>query len=74
MQDTTPVSLRISAVNCKFLYGNYYYVWEDNISLDFRDVGCGVVDWIELVQGSDKWRALGTAVLNLLFYKMRGIS
>ena len=22
--------------------------WEDNIKMDLREVGCGVMDWIEL--------------------------
>ena len=24
--------------------------WEDNIKMDLQDVGCGGIDWIELVQ------------------------
>ena len=24
--------------------------WEDNIKLDLQDVGCGVMDWIELAE------------------------
>ena len=24
--------------------------WEDNIKMDLQEVGCGVVDWIELTQ------------------------
>jgi hypothetical protein len=24
--------------------------WEDNIKMDLQDVGCGGVEWIELVQ------------------------
>ena len=39
--------------------------WEDNIKMDFREVGCGVMDWIELVQDSDRWRALVNAVMKL---------
>jgi len=31
MHVTTAVSLRVSAVNCNFSYGNCHYVWEDNI-------------------------------------------
>jgi hypothetical protein len=31
----------------------------------FREVGCGVVDWIELAQYRNKWRALVNAVINL---------
>ena len=39
--------------------------WEDNIKIDNQKVGCGGVDWIELAQGSDRWRALVNAVMNL---------
>jgi len=39
--------------------------WEDNIKIDFQEVGCGDMDWIELAQNSDRWRALVIAVMNL---------
>jgi len=39
--------------------------WEDNIKMDFREVGCGGVDWIELAQDRDIWWELVTAVMNL---------
>jgi len=39
--------------------------WEDNIRMDLREVGCGFVDWMELTQGRDSWRALVSAVMNL---------
>ena len=39
--------------------------WEDNIRMDIREVGCGCVDWMELAQDRDRWRALVTAVMNL---------
>jgi len=39
--------------------------WEDNIKMDLREVGCGCVDWMELAQDRDKWRALVSAVMNL---------
>ena len=41
--------------------------WEDNIKMDLQDVGCGGMDWIELAQNRDRWRALVTAVMNLWF-------
>jgi len=39
--------------------------WEDNIKMDLQEVGCGCMDWIELAQGRDRWRALVNAVMNL---------
>jgi len=39
--------------------------WEDNIAVDFQEVGCGGMDWIELAQDRDRWRALVNAVMNL---------
>jgi hypothetical protein len=39
--------------------------WEDNIRMDLREVECGYVDWMELAQDKDRWRALVSAVINL---------
>jgi hypothetical protein len=39
--------------------------WEDNIKVDFPEVGCEDIYWIELAQDRNRWRALVNAVLNL---------
>ena len=39
--------------------------WEDNINIDIQEVGCEGMDWIQLVQDRDRWRALVNAVMNL---------
>ena len=48
--------------------------WEYNIKMDLQEVGGGCVDWMELVQDRDRWRALVSTVMNLRVPKMRGIS
>jgi hypothetical protein len=39
--------------------------WEDNIKMDLQEVGYGGMDWIDLAQDREKWRALVNAVMNL---------
>jgi hypothetical protein len=39
--------------------------WEDNIKMDLREVGWGGMDWIDLAQDRDRWRALVNTVMNL---------
>ena len=38
--------------------------WEDSIKMDLQEVGCSM-DWIELAQDRDIWRALVNAVMSL---------
>jgi hypothetical protein len=39
--------------------------WEDIIRMDLREIGWGGMDWIDLAQDGDQWRALVNTVMNL---------
>jgi hypothetical protein len=39
--------------------------WVDNIKIDLREVGWSGMDWINLAQGRDQWRALVNTAMNL---------
>jgi hypothetical protein len=39
--------------------------WVDNIKMDLREIGWDGVDWIDLAQDRDEWRALVNTVMNL---------
>jgi hypothetical protein len=39
--------------------------WADNIKMNTRDIGWSDMDWIDLTQDRDQWRALVNTVMNL---------
>jgi hypothetical protein len=39
--------------------------WEDNIKMDFHEVGWGSMDWIVMAQDWESWWTLVNAVMNL---------
>jgi hypothetical protein len=39
--------------------------WVDNNKMDLREIVCDVMDWIDLSQNRDQWRALMNMVMNL---------
>jgi hypothetical protein len=40
-------------------------MWVDNIKMDLRDIGWDGVDWMDMAQDRDQWRALVSTVLKL---------
>jgi hypothetical protein len=39
--------------------------WVDNIKMDLREIGWDGMDWIDLAQDRDQWRARVNTVINL---------
>jgi hypothetical protein len=39
--------------------------WVDNIEMDLIEIGWDGVDWLDMAQDRDQWRALVNTVLNL---------
>jgi hypothetical protein len=39
--------------------------WVNNIKMDLREIGWDGMDWIDLAQDRDQWRALVNTVMNL---------
>jgi hypothetical protein len=39
--------------------------WVDNIKIDLREIEWDGIDWIDLTQYRDQWRALVNTVMNL---------
>jgi hypothetical protein len=48
--------------------------WVDNIKINLREIGWVGMDWIDLAQDRDQWRALVNAVMDLGFHKTLGSS
>jgi hypothetical protein len=45
--------------------GRHRRRWEDTNKMALQEVGCGSMDWIELAQDRDRWRASVNVVMNL---------
>jgi len=45
--------------------GRTRHRWEDNIKVDIQEVGCEGMDWLDLAEDRDRWRALVNVVMNL---------
>jgi hypothetical protein len=39
--------------------------WVDNIKIDLRRIGWGGMDWVDLAQDGDQWRALVNTVMDV---------
>jgi hypothetical protein len=48
----------------KGMLGRSRHVW-DNIEMDLKDIGYEDMDWIDLAQDTDQWRAPVSTIINL---------
>jgi hypothetical protein len=39
--------------------------WDDNIKMNLQEVGWECMDWVDLAQDRDRWRAFVTAAMKL---------
>jgi hypothetical protein len=39
--------------------------WVDGIKMDLREIGCDGMDWVDLAQDGDQWRALVNTAMNV---------
>jgi hypothetical protein len=45
--------------------GRQRHEWVDNTKMDLREIGSICMDWIDLAQDRDQWRALLNTEMNL---------
>jgi hypothetical protein len=50
--------IQVGKPDSKRLLGRPRCRWTDNIKMDLRETGWGGMDWIDLAQDRDQWRAL----------------
>jgi hypothetical protein len=50
----------------KTTLGRPRHRWVETIKMDLKESGWGGMDWIDLAQDRDRWRALVNAVMNFL--------
>ena len=54
-------------VHGKKLLGRLRLQWEDNIEKDLEEVGLKGVEWTDLTQNKNRWRAFVNTVMNLKY-------
>jgi CRISPR/Cas system-associated protein Cas7 (RAMP superfamily) len=59
------IKVKVGKPEGKEPIGRPRHRWEVNIKMDLQEVGCVGMDWIDLAQDRDRWRALINAVMNL---------
>jgi hypothetical protein len=58
-------SISVGKPERKRTVGKSRHRWEDHIKMHLRETGRGGMEWIDLGQDRDQWRALVNTVMNL---------
>jgi hypothetical protein len=58
-------SMLVGKLEGKRPLGRSISMWVDNIRIDFVEIAWDGVDWIDMAQDTDRWRALVNAAMNL---------
>jgi hypothetical protein len=58
-------SILVGKPEAKRSLGSPRRMWEDNIKMDIKGIEWGGIDWIDLAQDRDQWRALVNTETNL---------
>jgi hypothetical protein len=65
MGETNAYRILVGKTERKRPLGRTRHRWVDNIKIYLREIGWDGMDWIDLAQVRDQWRALVNTVMNL---------
>ena len=68
----TEIQCLVGKSDEKRQFGRQRRRWEDSIKMDLKEVECLGVEWINLAQDWDEWRALVNTVIYFLFSQNSG--
>jgi hypothetical protein len=60
-----PYRILVAKPEGKRPLGRQRHRWVNNIKMDLREIGWDGLDWTDMAQNRDQWRALVNMVLNL---------
>ena len=64
-REETLYRVLVKALEGKRSFGRPGRSWENNIKVELQEVGCGVMDWIDLAHDMCRWQALVNEAMNL---------